>query len=61
MVTSLKRAPLCLQETALLARYTPDLSKDTFHVALTKWHWVPQVVVGLVLLALGGVLAMRRR
>ena len=43
------------QETALLARYTPDLSKDTFHVALTKWHWVPQVVVGLVLLAFGGI------
>ena len=43
------------QETALLARYTPDLSKDRFHVALTKWHWVPQVVVGLVLLAFGGI------
>lgn len=43
------------QETALLARYTPDLSKDKFHVALTKWHWVPQVVVGLVLLAFGGI------
>ena len=43
------------QETALLARYTPDLSKDTFHVALTKWHWVPQVVVGLALLAFGGI------
>jgi sn-1 stearoyl-lipid 9-desaturase len=43
------------QETALLARYTPDLSRDAFHVALTKWHWVPQVVVGLVLLAFGGI------
>ncbi len=43
------------QETALLARYVPDLAKDRFHVALTKWHWVPQVVVGLVLLAFGGV------
>ncbi|MGE0393113.1 MAG: acyl-CoA desaturase [Vicinamibacterales bacterium] len=43
------------QETALLARYVPDLAKDRFHVALTKWHWVPQVVVGLVLLAFGGI------
>ncbi len=43
------------QETALLARYVPDLAKDKFHVALTKWHWVPQVVVGLVLLAFGGI------
>ena len=43
------------QETALLARYAPDLAKDKFHVMLTKWHWVPQVVVGLALLAFGGV------
>jgi stearoyl-CoA desaturase (delta-9 desaturase) len=43
------------QETALLARYVPDLAKDKFHVALTKWHWVSQVVVGLVLLAFGGI------
>ena len=42
-------------DTEVLARYTPDLSKDKFHVALTKWHWVPQVVVGLLLLAFGGI------
>ena len=42
-------------DTEVLARYTPDLSKDKFHVALTTWHWVPQVVVGLVLLAFGGI------
>jgi fatty-acid desaturase len=41
--------------TEVLARYTPDLSKDKFHVMLTKWHWVPQVVVGLGLLAYGGI------
>ena len=41
-------------DTEILARYTPDLSKDKFHVALTTWHWVPQVVVGLALLAFGG-------
>jgi stearoyl-CoA desaturase (delta-9 desaturase) len=40
-------------DTEILARYTPDLSKDKFHVALTTWHWVPQVV-GLALLAYGG-------
>ena len=40
--------------TEILARYTPDLSKDKFHVWLTKWHWIPQVVVGLLLLAFGG-------
>jgi len=42
-------------DTEILARYTPDLSKDKFHVALTTWHWVPQVIVGLALLAFGGI------
>jgi fatty-acid desaturase len=42
-------------DTEILARYTPDLSKDKFHVALTTWHWVPQVVLGLILLAFGGI------
>ncbi len=41
-------------DTEVLARYTPDLSKDPFHVGLTKWHWVTNVVVGLALLAFGG-------
>lgn len=39
----------------MLSRYAPDLAKDPVHVALTRWHWVPQVVVGLLLLALGGL------
>ena len=42
-------------DTDVLRRYVPDLSKDPFHVALTKWHWVPQVVVGLAFLAFGGM------
>src|SRR5919108_2841645 len=42
-------------DTSVLRRYVPDLSKDRFHVALTTWHWVPQVVVGLAFLAFGGV------
>lgn len=41
--------------TEVLKRYAPDLSKDRFHVALTTWHWVPQTVVGLLLLGLGGL------
>ena len=41
-------------DTDVLRRYVPDLSKDPFHVGLTKWHWVPQVVVGLAFLAYGG-------
>lgn len=42
-------------DTQVLRRYVPDLSKDPVHVWLTKWHWVPQVVVGLALLAYGGM------
>ncbi|MBI3049121.1 MAG: acyl-CoA desaturase [Acidobacteria bacterium] len=43
------------QEAALLKRYVPDLSRDRFHVILSRWHWMTNVAVGLVLLVLGGV------
>ena len=42
-------------DTKVLARYAPDLMRDPVHVWLTKWHWIPQVVVGLGLLAFGGI------
>ncbi len=42
-------------DTNILKRYVPDLSKDRYHVWLTTWHWIPQVVVGLALLAYGGL------
>jgi stearoyl-CoA desaturase (delta-9 desaturase) len=42
-------------DTEVLRRYVPDLSRNRFHVVLTTWHWVPQVVLGLMLLALGGI------
>jgi stearoyl-CoA desaturase (delta-9 desaturase) len=41
-------------DTRTLKRYVPDLSKDAFHVWISNWHWVPQVVVGVALLAIGG-------
>jgi stearoyl-CoA desaturase (delta-9 desaturase) len=41
--------------TAATSRYAADLAKDKFYVWLTHWHWIPQVVVGLILLALGGI------
>jgi stearoyl-CoA desaturase (delta-9 desaturase) len=37
-----------------LARYTPDLAKDKFHVWITKYHYVPNIVLGVLLLAIGG-------
>jgi fatty-acid desaturase len=42
-------------DASVLARYVPDLSRDRFHVMLSNWHWVPNVVVGLGLLVFGGV------
>ena len=39
----------------VLARYAPDLSRDPVHIWLSKWHWTSNVVVGLVLLAFGGI------
>jgi fatty-acid desaturase len=42
-------------DTTTLARYVPDLAKDKVHVWLTKYHYVPMIVLGLILLAIGGV------
>jgi len=42
-------------DTKTLSRYVPDLAKDKFHVWITKYHYVPMVVVGLLLLAIGGI------
>ncbi|HTZ96556.1 MAG TPA: fatty acid desaturase [Terriglobales bacterium] len=42
-------------DTTTLARYVPDLAKDKFHVWITKYHYVPMIVLGLALLAVGGL------
>ena len=42
-------------DASVLARYVPDLSRDRFHVALSRWHWLSNVVVGLALLIGGGI------
>jgi stearoyl-CoA desaturase (delta-9 desaturase) len=35
-------------------RYAPDLMKDPVHRWLEKWYFVPLIVLGIVLLAVGG-------
>jgi stearoyl-CoA desaturase (delta-9 desaturase) len=40
-------------QTEVLARYSPDLSRDKFHVWLSKYHWLPITVSGLLLLGGG--------
>jgi stearoyl-CoA desaturase (delta-9 desaturase) len=42
-------------DTTTLARYVPDLAKDQVHVWLTKYHYIPMTVLGVVLLAIGGL------
>ena len=42
-------------DTTTLARYVPDLAKDRFHVWITKYHYIPMIGLGLVMLALGGL------
>jgi sn-1 stearoyl-lipid 9-desaturase len=40
-------------DTKTLQKYVPDMAKDRFHVWMTKYHYLPQVVVGVALLVLG--------
>jgi fatty-acid desaturase len=42
-------------DTATLARYVPDLAKDRFHIWLTKFHYLSMIVLGMALLAFGGL------
>ena len=42
-------------DTSTLARYVPDLAKDKFHVWITKYHYAPMIMLGIVLLAIGGL------
>jgi sn-1 stearoyl-lipid 9-desaturase len=41
-------------DTTTLSRYVPDLAQDKFHVWITKYHYVPMVALGLILLAVSG-------
>jgi fatty-acid desaturase len=38
-----------------LARYVPDLARDPFHVWISKYHWIANIVVGVPLLIVGGL------
>src|ERR1700677_2717262 len=36
-----------------LSRYSPDLSRDRFHVWLSKYHWIPITISAVLLFSLG--------
>jgi fatty-acid desaturase len=42
------------RSTEELAPYARDLVNDRFHVWISKWHWVPLTVSGLLILAVFG-------
>ncbi len=41
--------------SSALNPYVPDLRKDGFHVWISRWHWLPITVLGIVIFALGGL------
>jgi len=41
--------------TRLMSKYAPDLTKHRFYVWLNNYHWLPLVLLGAVLFAIGGV------
>src|ERR1700684_1679907 len=45
-------------DTKMMARYAPDLARDPFYVWLNTYHYVPLIVLGLILLAVGGIQLM---
>ena len=44
-------------ETALLGRYAPDLTRDRVQVWLSKYHWLPITVAGILQLVIGAAVA----
>ena len=42
-------------DIGVMGKYAPDLMDDRFYRVLTKWHWVPLVILGLGLFAVGGL------
>ena len=41
--------------TKLMAKYAPDLAKDRFYVELNNYHWIPVIILAVVLYAIGGL------
>ncbi len=42
-------------DTTTLTQYVPDLAKDRFHVWITKYNYVPIILLAIVLFAIGGL------
>ena len=42
-------------DTKMMSKYAPDLAKHKFYWHLNTWHWVPLVVLSVILYAVGGL------
>jgi stearoyl-CoA desaturase (delta-9 desaturase) len=42
-------------DTTTLSRYVPDLTKDKFHVWITKYNYLPLIVLAVIVLVVGGL------
>ena len=41
-------------DTHAMGKYAPDLAKHKFYIWLNNYHWVPMVILGALLYAIGG-------
>lgn len=41
--------------TRLMAKYAPDVARHKFYVWLNNWHWIPAVVLTVLLYVVGGL------
>jgi fatty-acid desaturase len=41
--------------TRIMAQYAPDLAKHRFYVWLNDYHWLPNILLSVVLYAIGGI------
>src|SRR5438045_7689460 len=48
------KGPAQKHERATIERYSPDLLKSRFHVWISRWYFLPLVLLGVALLVLGG-------
>jgi fatty-acid desaturase len=42
-------------DTRKMSKYAPDLSKHRFYLWLNTYHWIPSVVLAVLLFAIGGL------
>jgi stearoyl-CoA desaturase (delta-9 desaturase) len=41
--------------TVAMAKYAPDMAKDRFYVLLNDYHWVPSVLLAVIVYLIGGL------